>query len=65
MDDEIIIERIEIIQDGLLQFDFHNTTQNEHFQNEHFRCLVNPKVFFGMLGTAMQTNLNKWIENHE
>ena len=57
MGPEIVIERIEIIQGGLLQIDFLNKETKGIF-----RCFADPDVFFGMIGKAMQGNVEKWNE---
>jgi hypothetical protein len=59
MGDEIIIERIEVIQGGTFQIDFVNKETNESN-----RCFIDPKDFFNMIGQAMQNNVNEWIKKN-
>ena len=58
MGDEIVIRAIEVIQGGLLQIDFLNTVTEEGF-----RCFADPNEFFGMLGAAMQKNVEEWNQS--
>jgi hypothetical protein len=57
MGDKIIIESIEVIQDGLFQIDFKNVKTEEYY-----RCFIEPDKLFGMIGEAMQENYNKYLD---
>lgn len=48
MGDEIIIEKLEVIQNGLLQIDFRNLENNKID-----RCFIELGEFFKMLGPAL------------
>lgn len=58
MGDKIIIESIEVIQDGLFQIDLKNETTGKYD-----RCFVEPEDLFGMIGKAIQKNHDKYIGN--
>ncbi len=57
MGDYIELRDVEVIQDGLLQLDFYNETQNKWF-----RVFVEPEKMFGLIGEAMQNNFKKYLE---
>ena len=54
MGDEIIIESIEIIYDGLIQIDFKNNDTGEFY-----RSFIEPEKLFKMIGESMQRELQK------
>lgn len=56
MGDEIIIKRIEIVNNGSLQIDFYNVDTNQQW-----RAFAQPASFFGMLGQAMQKQRDKYM----
>ena len=60
MGDEILIIAIEVIQGGLIQFDFKNTETGEQW-----RCFADPGEHFRMLGDAMQKNVEQWNQDFE
>ena len=60
MGDDIEIRAIEVIQGGLLQIDFFNTTTDKGY-----RCFAEPGAFFAMLGAAMQKEHDDWFAEWE
>jgi hypothetical protein len=57
MGDKIVIENIEVIQDGLFQIDFKNTNTGKYD-----RCFIDPRDLFEMIGEAMQENHDKYLD---
>jgi len=54
MGEEIIVDAIEIVENGLIQIDFRNNDTGETF-----RAFCDPDRFFGLIGASMQKNFEQ------
>ena len=59
MGDQIVISEIKIIYNGLFQIDLRNTSTNEQY-----RVFAHPDSLFSMIGSAMENNYNKYMEDN-